>query len=134
MKDRKNNITCSCRFLQIICSIWHFDRFDVLDQLKPPINSNFFPGTGQDRLSKSCPGPSRSKISKSCSVLACPMVKCQYPVRQDFELVPLSLCPRTMRNFLSLCPAREDCLVQLETLDRTKLRLSRLYLRDFLGN
>ena len=35
---------------------------------------------------------------------------------QDFELVPLSLCPVTMKNFLSLCPARQDRPVLLETL------------------
>ena len=35
---------------------------------------------------------------------------------QDFELVPLSLCPRTMKELLSLCPEKLHCPVSLETL------------------
>ena len=35
---------------------------------------------------------------------------------QDFELVPLSLCPGTMKELLSLCPKKLYCPVMLETL------------------
>ena len=35
---------------------------------------------------------------------------------QDFELVPLSLCPGTMKELLSLCPENLHCPVPLETL------------------
>jgi hypothetical protein len=51
------------------------------------------PGTGRDRLSKSRPVP-----------------------WQDFELVPLSLCPGTRKELLSLCPEKLHCPVPLETL------------------
>ena len=54
------------------------------------------PGTGRDRLSKSRPVP-----------------------WQDFELVPLSLCPGTRKEFLSLCPEKLHCPVPLETLVHT---------------
>ena len=46
-----------------------------------------------------------SRLSKSCLV-----------PWQDFELVPLSLCPRTRKEFLSLCPEKLHCPVLLETL------------------
>ena len=69
-------------------------------------------GTGRDRLSKSCPGPSRGKISKPCPV-PCPAPSFDWlsrPVpRQDFELVPLSLCCGTMKEFLSICPEKLHC-------------------------
>ena len=53
------------------------------------------PGTGRDSLSKI---PSR-------------------PVPwQDFELVPLSLCPGTIKKDLSRCPENWLCPVPLETL------------------
>ena len=48
------------------------------------------PGTGRDRLSKSRPVPWR-----------------------DFELVPLSLCPGTRKELLSLCPEKFQCPVPL---------------------
>ena len=35
---------------------------------------------------------------------------------QDFELVPLSLCPGTMKELLSLCPEKLHCPILLETL------------------
>ena len=35
---------------------------------------------------------------------------------QDFELVPLSLCPGTKKKLLSLCPKKLLCPVPLETL------------------
>ena len=35
---------------------------------------------------------------------------------QDFELVPLSLCPGTRKEFLSLCPEKLHCPVPLQTL------------------
>ena len=35
---------------------------------------------------------------------------------QNFELVPLSLCPGTRKKFLSLCPEKLRCPVPLETL------------------
>ena len=35
---------------------------------------------------------------------------------QNFELVPLSLCPGTRKKFLSLCPKKLRCPVPLETL------------------
>ena len=35
---------------------------------------------------------------------------------QDFELVPLSLCPGTMKKLLSRCPEKLLCPVPLETL------------------
>ena len=35
---------------------------------------------------------------------------------QDFELVPLSLCPGTMKELLSLCPKKLHGPVPLETL------------------
>ena len=35
---------------------------------------------------------------------------------QDFQLVPLSLCPGTMMEFLSRCPEKFHCPVPLETL------------------
>ena len=38
---------------------------------------------------------------------------------QDFELVPLSLCPGTGKEFLSLCPEMLHCPVPLETLLQT---------------
>ena len=38
------------------------------------------------------------------------------PASENFELVPLSLCPRSMKNFLSLCLVRQDCPILLETL------------------
>ena len=79
--------------------------------------------TGLDRLSKSRPGQSRGKMSKFCSVPVHPLVKCQNPVPavpwHDFELVPLSLCPGTMKKLLSLCLARQDCSIPLETLVST---------------
>ena len=61
--------------------------------------------TGQDRQSKYQPGPWQ-------------YVKIPYrPVpRQDFELVPLSLCPGTMRELLYLCPAFRECPILLKTL------------------
>ena len=58
-------------------------------------------GTGPDRLSKSRPVP-----------------------WQDFELVPLSLCPGTRKEFLSLCPEKLHCPVPLETLDYTSAHWS----------
>jgi hypothetical protein len=48
------------------------------------------PGTRQDRLSKSRPVP-----------------------WQDFEFVPLSLCPGTRKEFLSFCPEKLNCPVLL---------------------
>ena len=40
-----------------------------------------------------------------------------HPVpRQDFELVPMSLCPGTMKEFLFLCPEKLHCHVPWETL------------------
>ena len=39
---------------------------------------------------------------------------------QDFELVPLSLCPGTMKKLLSLCPEKFPCPVPLETLSWTR--------------
>ena len=57
------------------------------------------PGTGRDSLFKI---PSR-------------------PVPwQDFELVPLSLCPGTMKKLLSRCPEKLPCPVPLETLVSSK--------------
>ena len=35
---------------------------------------------------------------------------------QDFELVPLSLCPGTTKKLLSRCPEKLHCPVPLETL------------------
>ena len=35
---------------------------------------------------------------------------------QDFQLVPLSLCPGTMKELLSHCPKKLHCPVPLETL------------------
>ena len=35
---------------------------------------------------------------------------------QNFELVPLSLCPGTRNKFLSRCPEKLRCPVPLETL------------------
>jgi hypothetical protein len=35
---------------------------------------------------------------------------------QDFELVPLSLCPGTRQKLLSLCPEKLHCPVPLQTL------------------
>ena len=35
---------------------------------------------------------------------------------QDFQLVPLSLCPRTMKGLLSLCLAGQENPIPLETL------------------
>ena len=75
-------------------------------------NCNFFlffsfclwPGTGQDRLSQSCPGLSCGNMSKSCPSLSCG------------KIFSLPCCPRTIREFLSLCPAFRDCPVLLETL------------------
>ena len=40
---------------------------------------------------------------------------------QDFELVPLSLCPGTMKELLSLCPKKLHCPVPLETLVHIQL-------------
>ena len=60
------------------------------------------PGTGRDRLSKSRPVP-----------------------WQDFELVPLSLCPGTRKEFLSLCPEKLHRPVPLETLLKTGNELSK---------
>ena len=78
-----------------------------------------FSGTGRDRLSKSRPSPSHGKISKPCPV-PCPRFWLAVPARpglwQDFELVLLSLCPGTMKEFLSLCPEKLHCPVPLETL------------------
>ena len=70
-----------------------------------------------------------------CSVLFCPVSRPGYwlyrtvpsqiqavPARpvpqQDFQIVPLSLCPCTMKELLSLCPEKLHCPVQLETLFR----------------
>ena len=39
---------------------------------------------------------------------------------QDFELVPLSLCPGTRKELLSLCPEKFQCPVPLETLIHTE--------------
>ena len=44
-----------------------------------------------------------------------PFLSCPIPW-QDFELVPLSLCPGTMKKLLSLCPEKLLCPVPLETL------------------
>ena len=56
-------------------------------------------------------------------ILAVPAVPSQIlagPARpvpwQDFELVPLSLCPGTMKKLLSRCPEKLHCPVPLETL------------------
>ena len=40
---------------------------------------------------------------------------------QDFELVPLSLCPGTMKELLSLCPEKLHCPVPLEILVKTSV-------------
>ena len=39
---------------------------------------------------------------------------------QDFEFVPLSLCPGTTKKLLSLCPEKLHCPVPLETLIPTQ--------------
>ena len=39
-------------------------------------------------------------------------VPCQY-----FDFVPLSVCPGTMKELLSLCPEKLHCPVPLETLN-----------------
>ena len=44
---------------------------------------------------------------------------------QDFELVPLSLCPGTRKEFLSLCPEKLHRPVPLETLLKTGNELSK---------
>ena len=41
---------------------------------------------------------------------------------QDFELVPLSLCPGTIKELLSLCPEKLDCPVPLEMLVQMMLQ------------
>ena len=51
-----------------------------------------------DRLSKSIPVPSRSVPWQHC------------------ELVPMSLCSGTWKDFLSLCPEKLHCPVPLETI------------------
>ena len=61
------------------------------------------------------PGHPRTACKKSRPVLSCPVSW------QDFELVPLSLCPGTMKELLSLCPEKLHCPVPLETLVETDL-------------
>ena len=69
---------------------------------------SFFPSIPW--LSRDIPGQEGTTCQNL--VLARPMAKCQNPSRsipwQDFELVPLSLCTKTMKSFLSLCPAGQE--------------------------
>ena len=55
-------------------------------------------------------GTSRGGTGQSQKILARPVLW------QDFELVPLPLCPETMKEFLLLCPEKLQCPVLLETL------------------
>ena len=77
--------------------------------------------------------------SLECPFLLCPVLSC-VPSRilavpacpvpwQDFWLVPLSLCPRTMKELLSHCPEKLHCPcpVPLETLVETSYIGTELY-------
>ena len=93
-------------------------RFPVLERHFPVLERPFLlcpvlsRGTGQDRLSKSHTIPSRPASHPGFwqAVLARP------GPWQDFEIVPLSLWPWTMRELLSLCPEKLHCPVPLKTL------------------
>jgi hypothetical protein len=52
---------------------------------------------------------------------------------EEFELVPLSLCPGTTRKLLSLCPEKLHCPVPLETLVYTSVFTGRDVPRDVPG-
>ena len=71
--------------------------------------------------------PSRPILWQNIKTLACPtswprvwLAIPACPVLwQDFELFPLSLCPGTTKDLLSLCPKKLHCPVTLETLVST---------------
>jgi hypothetical protein len=83
-----------------------------------------YPGIFRDGTGQAVKIPSWSVLWQNFKTLSCPTslprFRLAVPARpvpwQDFELVPLYLCPGTTKKLLSLCPEKLYCPVLSETL------------------
>ena len=85
-------------------------------------NPVFITGNGFAVMAK-CQNPVQARLVANVKITSQPVPS------QDFELVLLSLCCRTMKKLLSFCPARQDCIRQSASSQYKQIRRRLLFFK-----